>query len=240
MCAAPSAYRERVTTWLQRAEPGYCNATQFTDEPSLERTCLHGKSGAWRLSLPQARTWEDALTTCQQRCEMCQGCNFMSVSREERDCSWFRNCDVTNLHRSQPTEKVAQSFRTAPSGKRHLPSSNADVAPMRGIAHKHSRTCWALGGGFWVPSGPLRTSSLSFLETGDLYQFGVAEGYSLRSGLGLRHLRGDAAARERRANLSNDLAARPIRRLRETAPPRQPFEEPCAGDVHDDVHMECR
>ena len=181
MCAEPSAYRERVTTWLQRAEPGYCNATQFTDEPFLERTCLHGKSGAWRLSLPQARTWEDALTTCQQRCEMCQGCNFMSVSREERDCSWFRNCDVTNLHRSQPTEKVAQSFRTAPSGKQHLPSSNADVAPMRGIAHKHSRTCLSLGGGFWVPSGPLRTSSLSFLETGDLYQFGVAEGHSLRS-----------------------------------------------------------
>ena len=40
---------------------------------------------------------------------------------------------------------------------------------------------WALGGGFSVPSGPLRTSSLSLLETGDLYQFGVAEGYSLRS-----------------------------------------------------------
>jgi hypothetical protein len=49
-----------------------------------------------------------------------------------------------------------------------------------GILHNHSLVCRSQGGGFGVPSGPLR-GYFSARKSGDIYQFGVAEGHSLSS-----------------------------------------------------------
>lgn len=95
-----------------------------------------------------------------------------------RDCSWFRSCDLEQLHRRAPTPEIALSFRSARAAVGH--SAPRLHVQWSGVHRQHNLVCRTQGGGFGSPSGPL-LSNFSALQAGDIYQFGVAEGYSLRS-----------------------------------------------------------
>jgi hypothetical protein len=127
--------------------------------------------------IAQSKSWVDAILICQQRCSVCRRCHFLSVSLEQRDCSWFHHCDVTKLKIGEPSAAVAQSFKTASST---LTRSMLDVKAWTGVMQSHNIMCKTFGGGFGVPSGPLR-GQFKPREAGDIFQFGVAQGYSLRS-----------------------------------------------------------
>ena len=175
----PPSYQSRITQWLQTSSTGYCNGTDY-DDISADTSCKYGDRGGWGMLPAQTKTWIDALTVCQQRCEVCRGCNFLSLSLDMRDCSWFRSCDISALHTVSPSVAIASSFRSAPSGKPlRTPLARPRNPQHTGrTLHRHNLVCRTLGGGFGVPSGPLRIS-FSPLEKGDIYQFGVAQGYSL-------------------------------------------------------------
>ena len=55
---------------------------------------------------------EQLLDECTQECLKCARCNFISVSRPYSDCSWFEECDLTNLE-SAPHHHSLKVDRTA-------------------------------------------------------------------------------------------------------------------------------
>ena len=79
------------------AVDGYC---AFTD--SDEGDCDHGTKGSFALGprLPPTAAW------CTAACRSCPQCRFVSMSAENRDCSWFHSCDLSRL------ETNPASFRT--------------------------------------------------------------------------------------------------------------------------------
>ena len=63
---------------------------------------------------------EELLDECTQECLKCARCNFISVSRPYSDCSWFEECDLTNLeaaphHHSLKVDRTAAAAPSAPS-----------------------------------------------------------------------------------------------------------------------------
>ena len=44
--------------------------------------------------------------TASTRCAGCERCNFVSVSLQHNDCSWYHSCDLTRL------QLTPQGFRT--------------------------------------------------------------------------------------------------------------------------------
>ena len=171
-------YESRVHDWLHLAQPGYCDGTDYLPDVVSQRKCEQGNLGGWRLTAAQARSWVDAVTICQQRCTMCANCNFISVSLEQRDCSWFRKCDPARLHAEAPSPAIALSFRSAHANVHARSQSVRKV--WSGIQQAYSTVCRTHGGGFGFPGGPLH-GAFNARTQGDIYQFGVAQGYSLRS-----------------------------------------------------------
>ena len=78
--------------------PGYCGVTKI--EPTMN--CQVDDKGAFPLSAglratEGGMTWETAQASCRRMCVACARCNYISVSLQFRDCSWFHACDILQL-----------------------------------------------------------------------------------------------------------------------------------------------
>ena len=86
--------------------------------------------GAWPLSPAQAVRWSTATQLCVRRCSYCARCSTISVSLEERTCSWHSDCSLDALYGSP------QHFRSGNVGRLHdkrtLPHAHPHVAEPRG------------------------------------------------------------------------------------------------------------
>ena len=109
---------------LTDAGLGYCEPTNFGP-------CKDGMSkGAWMLS--DHGNWQSAFAECAQRCSGCSGCNFISVSLRQRDCSWYSRCDLDSL------QKGLAGFITARYIKNK--SSLGEMTGHRASASSHPHT----------------------------------------------------------------------------------------------------
>ena len=110
MSTSPRDQHPRSATqqWLQHARPGYCRFTEATNS-------CEGDSGSFSLDACAASTWKLAVSTCIRHCRSCARCTSISVSRSERDCSWFSSVvDCTKLRtdvagfRSGPVPHISE------------------------------------------------------------------------------------------------------------------------------------
>ena len=74
---------------------GYCDKTKVSNP----RQCSHEDKGAfkppWRWNA--LRSEDELAARCQQLCLACERCRFISFSLEQRDCSWYHECDTERL-----------------------------------------------------------------------------------------------------------------------------------------------
>lgn len=92
----PQARDAALRHWLSGARDGYCAATSVG--PS---DCEHADKGSWPLAHPDMAfqwTWRPALLHCLARCQNCRRCSFVTVSVVDKDCSWYHECNLQNLH----------------------------------------------------------------------------------------------------------------------------------------------
>ena len=100
--------RSATQQWLQHARPGYCRITEATNS-------CEGDSGSFSLDACAASTWKLAVSTCIRHCRSCARCTSISVSRSERDCSWFSSAvDCTKLRTD------VAGFRSGPVPVPHI------------------------------------------------------------------------------------------------------------------------
>ena len=67
---------------------GLCEETP--DDPG---DCSAGGKGSFRLS-QQVSDMQSAIRECSRRCRSCGRCRYISVSVANRDCSWYRSCEL--------------------------------------------------------------------------------------------------------------------------------------------------
>ena len=104
--------------------------------------CERGLLGTW----PVARgTAVHDANSCVERCRSCLRCQFVSFSRQNRDCSWFHACPWSSLRldvqgadtyrtrrvNTRPVSRLAP----ASCGLPHAPPSAAASRPGGGFAH---------------------------------------------------------------------------------------------------------
>lgn len=102
--------------WLASARPGYCNIT-LSDQFG---SCEFGDRGAFGLPAAAASvSWEGAASACLELCAHCHRCEYVSLSPQYRDCSWYHRCDLNALHDatvpSPAFRSNAVSARAAPN-----------------------------------------------------------------------------------------------------------------------------
>ena len=70
--------------------------------PESEGDCEAGDKGSFAMGtrLPPTAAW------CTAACLSCPRCRYVSLSVDEKDCSWFHECELSRL-RMQPA-----SFKT--------------------------------------------------------------------------------------------------------------------------------
>ena len=75
------------------AKDGYCAFTDFN-----EGDCDNGASGSFEMGsrLPDARH-------CHAACLSCPRCRYVSMSFEQKECSWFYSCKLNKLNQ-EPKE----------------------------------------------------------------------------------------------------------------------------------------
>ena len=75
------------------AESGFCGHTAFG--PACQ-----GSNGALPLDSlqPRRRDWRAAFEACEAACRACDNCNYVTVSLKDKDCSWYRDCDLEHLN----------------------------------------------------------------------------------------------------------------------------------------------
>ncbi len=116
--AAPplSHARRHARMWGQ---PGFCGVTN-----SLEGVqCLPTEvQGSWRMGVLDAGAARSMLGECIGKCLSCERCRFVSLSRKDRDCSWYAGCD--SLQRSVKHYNLAHRTYTV----RHANGSTAERA----------------------------------------------------------------------------------------------------------------
>lgn len=94
-----------VRGWLQEARTGFC---EVTDSPESLGCGASDRKGTFPLLPHEAMSWADAAHACMLRCLACGACNYISVSMQWQDCSWFKQCSLTRLRTDVP------AFRTGP------------------------------------------------------------------------------------------------------------------------------
>ena len=75
---------------------GGCGVTK------TDTRCRGSSHGSWQLSSKQARTVNSALIACQELCQHCMPCRYISVSSRHADCSWYASCELANLDHTIP------------------------------------------------------------------------------------------------------------------------------------------
>ena len=84
---------------LTRGHYGYCDVTAGSGD------CERGSKGEFT----GLRFHEYA--DCFEACRACRRCNFVSVSFDDHDCSWYHSCDLANLGSSRSESHT--TFRVA-------------------------------------------------------------------------------------------------------------------------------
>ena len=100
------AQRNVQAVLLRDAALGYCQGTTFR-----QVDCSTASSGAWRLEADDLKSWELAALACAARCAACSGCQFISLARRHRDCSWFSRCSLSRLKRAPEGFVSARAVR---------------------------------------------------------------------------------------------------------------------------------
>ena len=85
-----SALSQQLTTLLRRSQQNWTVGTCGVTREGVS-DCDKAESGSMRL--PRGVTWPVAAELCLEWCLKCPRCNFVSLSLEWRDCSWFHDCD---------------------------------------------------------------------------------------------------------------------------------------------------
>ena len=83
-----------VPTMDGHLHEGYCDTTGFNNVGA----CQHDDKGSFGEILAGMRSWTAAFARCRERCLGCERCNYVSLSIQWNDCSWFESCDLTALH----------------------------------------------------------------------------------------------------------------------------------------------
>ena len=106
-----------------------------------------------------AGIWErvDTLQVCVAKCSACAQCTHVSFSTEQRECFWWRFCDLQILHTS--AHDSSRSFRTL-AVKRAGGRRGSDGVKMRGGRHKvHDASAEYLRTDF-IPASPSLTPEM--------------------------------------------------------------------------------
>ena len=73
-----------------------CNSSCTGPEsPPIEAACNEALRGAWALA--ENVTQAEAEQACRVGCVACANCAYVSVSFEQRECSWYSACDTSKL-----------------------------------------------------------------------------------------------------------------------------------------------
>ena len=87
------AHRSMDTdAWLRNASSGFCGVTL----PG-EGDCAGGSEGSWVLSAKASVSALTAAQACLARCAACARCRFITTNHRTNDCSWYLNCDLSQL-----------------------------------------------------------------------------------------------------------------------------------------------
>jgi hypothetical protein len=71
---------------------GYCARTTTVDVCSGEE-----EMGSFQVDW-RGNNWTRAVAQCTTACLACEQCHYISVSLQFRDCSWYRHCQLAQLH----------------------------------------------------------------------------------------------------------------------------------------------
>ena len=99
--------------------PGFCGVTNVLEGVQCLPTEVQG---SWRLDVPHAGAARSMLGECIGKCLSCERCRFISLSRKDRDCSWYAGCD--SLQKSVKHYNLAHRTYTV----RHTNGSTAERA----------------------------------------------------------------------------------------------------------------
>ena len=98
--------------------PGFCLRTP-THNPHHGRggDCLGGALGAFSLNASESHSWRDAGRACRALCNGCPRCFTVSFSLVERECGWFRHCDLDHLETLTEVEQRHARIRARARGR---------------------------------------------------------------------------------------------------------------------------
>ena len=122
-----------VPKMLLNTTLGHCGPTEWNSgDCSLSyRGSFHWSSLLEGRSRGNAsRHRQPLLDDCARLCLRCEGCNFISFSPTERDCSWYYECDLAAL--SLGTDHVSANVREA--NDKHEASMNPPATSLRHTA----------------------------------------------------------------------------------------------------------
>ena len=80
---------------------GYCATTEYNSGE-----CDVDNKGSFKWPIGRRHAGSDlsdherdigGMQDCMQKCLLCARCDLVSFSRSERDCSWYRSCDLEHL-----------------------------------------------------------------------------------------------------------------------------------------------
>ena len=73
------------------SRPSYCELTGHG-----QSDCSGGSPPVYKGSI-RSKAAKLTVAGCKHSCLACKRCNFVSFSRQRRECSWFQFCDLGNL-----------------------------------------------------------------------------------------------------------------------------------------------
>ena len=68
-----------------------------TSAAAAQHDCHLSRAGIWLLNPHEASSWRTAEIACQQRCDRCAQCQYVSFSLERVVCAWYSECNITSL-----------------------------------------------------------------------------------------------------------------------------------------------
>ena len=103
-----------ISTFLHRTSNGVCQ--RVGDSATLKPGCAGGRVGSWRITTSEDRSWTALTRACNQKCQACKKCRFLSVNIRTYECYWWAECDLKRLtpHRGVVTGSVEWMKPTVP------------------------------------------------------------------------------------------------------------------------------
>ena len=118
--------------------PGYCRVTGGEESKGCSPRTRNGFVGGWYDGPAMVR-----VAQCLELCAKCEPCRFISYSKHMNDCSWFQQCDISNLNTK--SSQLHKSY-----GVRHENGTILPAVAARLAAHERRRAAALSGGSAWV------------------------------------------------------------------------------------------